>query len=177
MTEFISNLSFYIALGLRLKLNLMQLLGLGGVFSSSKVGVLKINFAAFVTDNKAAAGYVIRNTNAMWMSAGGKLLPHISVPFAGLLAAWFGVRTAIYELHATHIWTEGDSSTAVSWINNPELQRFGHRPLLQDLIRWKGAMQFCKITYIFCEANQVAHYTARLALQGDGFYLELSIAG
>ena len=28
-------------------------------------------------------------------------------------------------------------------------------------------MQFCKITHIFREANQVADYMARLAFQGD----------
>ncbi|XP_073107354.1 uncharacterized protein [Elaeis guineensis] len=131
------------------------------------IGVLKINFDASITANKAAAGYVIRNTNAVLMRVGGKLLPHISVPFAELLAAWLGVRTAIYELHATYIWIEGDSSTAVSCIKNPELQRFGHMPFLQDLIQWQGAMHFCKITHIFREANQVADYMARLALQGD----------
>ena len=76
-------------------------------------GVIMIDFDASVDDSKAAAGFVIRDSTGLLLRAGGKLLPHSTVPYAELTAAWLGTYVARSEYQGQNIHSQGDSITVV----------------------------------------------------------------
>ena len=81
---------------------------------------------------KSGLQAVIQDHDGLMLQAGGTLLPHLSVPCAQLLATWTGVRVVIEELHAIHLWLEGDSVTVVSCLKDPSLQLLSHLPFVRD---------------------------------------------
>ena len=43
------------------------------------------------------------------------------MPFVGLVAAWLGVKVALYEMDVSEFWLEDDSLTVIQWLS--EFQR------------------------------------------------------
>ena len=67
------------------------------------LGVLKINFDASITSDKAAARYIIRDHHGKLIRVGGKRLFTSSVPQAELTAAWLGIFIAMNNHQAQNI--------------------------------------------------------------------------
>lgn len=125
---------------------------------------VKVNFDASIKDGNAALGYVIRNHEAKPIQAGRKLLFAYSVPFVELLAAWMGVKAAVMELIASHVWLEGDSISVINWIKKSYSKQHFQVPVFHDLWLWKSTLVSCTISYIYHKANQVADYLAARAV-------------
>lgn len=94
---------------------------------------MKINFDAAVFDNRLAAAFVIRDHNGKIIRAGGRLLTISSIPYVELIATWLGIKLAIIELQASHIWVERDSLIIIKWITKPSSCKGYPSPLLHDI--------------------------------------------
>lgn len=58
-------------------------------------GVLKLNFDASIFQDKATAGYVIRDFSAYCLRVNGRQPPFSFVPYAELSVAWLAMKTSI----------------------------------------------------------------------------------
>lgn len=118
----------------------------------------------------ATAAYVFRDH--VGIQADGKSLQPSSVLVAELVTAWMGVRVAVKQLHATHIWLEGDSAVVVQWLSHPPSNNQQlHNLLLRNLWSWKTHTTYFLISHASREVNHVSETTWLAAKAHAGVFV------
>ena len=123
-----------------------------------------------IIHSKSAAAFVIRDHNGRLIKAGGRILNESSVPQAELTAARLDMLVAVHESHAQRLWLEGDSLTVIKWISKPSTARLFRSPLLGDINLWKSSHRGFVVSHTVWEANTVADYLSKIALEGNFNY-------
>jgi ribonuclease HI len=126
-------------------------------------GWLKVNSdgAMVKSADKGGGGVVICNHDGRFLAGASHFFPSTSDPEeAKLLACWSGLKLA-HELKLSKVIFELDSASAVSKLNNPELERSFHGAVIEGI---KGSLRDLDevvVKWVRRSANSVAHILAR----------------
>ncbi|XP_010915918.1 uncharacterized protein [Elaeis guineensis] len=106
------------------------------ICSSMKIIMWNCQGAAkpsFLTAERAAGSFIIRNHEGAMLAIGGNLLPAVAVPFAELIEVWLGVKYLFTHLYSQCVWIQGDSSIVITWLKNLQRNRMSLSPWMQDI--------------------------------------------
>ncbi|XP_024190369.1 uncharacterized protein LOC112194352 [Rosa chinensis] len=126
------------------------------IWKPPPVSFFKLNFDGSVkAHGKAAAGFIIRDSNGRPILAGARKLGVTSVPIAEGSALKDGLLQAL-RYNITKIQVEGDSLLIINCINKVCATPWRIRSLIADIICLVAKFEAVSFSHVFREANFVA---------------------
>jgi len=123
-------------------------------------GFVKLNFDGTKSAAGAAAGFVLRNWQGGFLSAGTRFLENASILVAEATALRDGIRTALQAGHY-RLEVEGDNQIVIHAVQNHILPPWQIAPIIEDIWNMIPSCESIAFSHIYREGNLAADWMAK----------------